>query len=67
MNNRYVKRFIVGRRDERGADIVRVYEQLVRRDVLRLASQHNYAVYLARWRSSLHYRSLDRHNCSRYL
>jgi len=66
MNNKYVKRFIVGRRHERGADIARVYERLIRRDALRLASQHNSATYLARWQSSLHCGSLDRHKPSRY-
>jgi len=66
INNKYVKRFFVGRRHERGADIVRVYERLVRRDALRLASQHNSATYLARWQSLLHCRSLDRHNSCRY-
>lgn len=65
LNNKYVKRLIVGRRYERGADIARVYERLARRDALRLASQHNSATYLARWQSSLHCRSLDRHSSLR--
>jgi len=66
VNNKYVKRFIVGHRHERGTDIVGVYERMIRRDALRLASQHNSATYLARWRSSLHCRSLDKHSSGRY-
>jgi len=62
VNNKYVKRFIVGRSHERGADITRLYDRLTRRDALRLASQRNSATHLARWRSSLHCRSLDKHN-----